>query len=47
MNINAIKFYEKNEFVKVTKGNEIICLFAFPLYKNDNGDIWVKRNFRF
>lgn len=47
MNINAIKFYEKNEFVKVTKGNEIICLFAFPLYKNNNGDIWVKRNFRF
>lgn len=46
MEPDAINFYEKTEFIKICKGNNVIALYAYPLYKTGE-ELWVKRNYRF
>lgn len=46
MNSDAINFYEKLECIKVCKGNNIIALYAYPVYKAGI-EQWVKREYRF
>lgn len=46
MNPDAINFYENLEFIKMCKGNNIIALYAYPLYRTGT-EQWVKRDYRF
>lgn len=46
MDASAIKFYENLEIIKICKGNKIVSLYAYPIFKTGEG-LWVKREYRF
>ena len=46
MNPNAIKFYKQLEIIKISKGQHIAALYAYPLF-NEGEEKWVKREYRF
>ena len=46
MDASAIKFYEKIEIIKICKGNKIVSLYAYPIFKTGK-ELWVKREYRF
>ncbi len=46
MDSTAIKFYDNLEIIKILKGENIVALYAYPLFINGE-EKWVKRKYRF
>ena len=46
MDASTIQFYEKLEIIKVCKGEKVVSIYAYPLFKTGE-ELWVKRVYRF
>ncbi len=46
MDISTLKFYKNLEIIKVCKGNKVVSLYAYPLFRTGK-ELWVKREYRF
>lgn len=46
MQPDAIKFYKKVEIIKICKSNNIVALYAYPVFQAGE-ELWVKREYRF